>query len=54
VSAGLNGEVLMREKVRRGKMPYQPKDVSPVDTFTTLICSELLLRREKTFLITSE
>ncbi|VYS64856.1 unnamed protein product [Arabidopsis thaliana] len=34
VSAGLNGEVLMREKVRRGKMPYKPKDVSPVDTFT--------------------
>uniref|UniRef100_A0A1J3HNR5 DNA damage-binding protein 2 n=1 Tax=Noccaea caerulescens TaxID=107243 RepID=A0A1J3HNR5_NOCCA len=33
-SSELNGEVLMREKVRRAKKPYQPNDVSQVGSFT--------------------
>ncbi|XP_010432434.1 PREDICTED: uncharacterized protein LOC104716714 [Camelina sativa] len=34
MSSALYGEVIMREKARQGKMPYLPKDVSPVGSFT--------------------
>ncbi|XP_023634011.1 uncharacterized protein LOC17879667 isoform X2 [Capsella rubella] len=34
LSSELYGEVIMREEVRKGKIQYVPKDVSPVGSFT--------------------